>query len=128
MGGVVEVPLGLFVATTVYVGITGLVGIVVALLAGPALIINRPRSAYWNDWNSSLKAPWLFWKIGALWYRIAELLGNYILPAPQRVSDMASAYFRSQVHRFKTAAISARPPGIPSHLIIVDGRAMWHTK
>jgi hypothetical protein len=27
----------------------------------------------------------------------AELLGNYVLPAPQRVSDMAFAYCKSQV-------------------------------
>ena len=30
-------------------------------------------------------------------YRVAELFGNYVLPAPQRVSDLACAYFRSQV-------------------------------
>jgi hypothetical protein len=27
----------------------------------------------------------------------AELLGNYVLPAPQRVSDMTFAYCKSQV-------------------------------
>jgi len=28
---------------------------------------------------------------------VAEMLGNYMLPAPQRVSDMAFAYCKSQV-------------------------------
>eukprot|EP00775_Hariotina_reticulata_P006657 gene6657-6882_t len=110
MDSVVEVPFGLFVASTVYIGTTVVIAVLIALLASPALVISRPRNAYWNDWNSALKAPWLCWHIGNFWYRVIELLGNYFMPAPQRVSDMASAYFRSQV------IITVNELGVPEAL------------
>lgn len=97
MAGTVALPTGLVIAGGVWIGVTVVAAVTIVLICSPMLIINRPKSAYWADWNDSQKAPWIFWHIGGLWYRINELLGNYVLPAPQRVTDLASYYIRSQV-------------------------------
>lgn len=93
----VELPAALVLAGGLYIGLSALLGLAAAVLLAPLLIINRSQSRYWDDWNASLRAPWLFWHIGGFWYRFTELLGNHVLPAPQRVADLACAYFRSQV-------------------------------
>jgi hypothetical protein len=80
---IIALPQWAVVAGGVYIGVTLLLAAALALLCSPMLIINRPKSAYWQDWNDSQKAPWLFWHIGGFWYRAQELLGNYVLPAPQ---------------------------------------------
>ena len=66
----VELPLGLVVLGSTYIGITIAIGVVISLLTAPTFFVYRRKSAYFDDWNSSLKAPWLFWWIGGLWYRI----------------------------------------------------------
>lgn len=106
----IALPQWAVVAGGAYIGFTLLLAAGLALLCSPMLIINRPKSAYWQDWNDSQKAPWIFWHIGAFWYRVQELLGNYVLPAPQRVCDMASAFFRSQV------IITVNELGVPEAL------------
>jgi len=71
----VELPLGLVILGSTYIGITIAIGALVSLLTSPSLILHRRKSAYFDDWNSGLKAPWLFWYIGGLWYRLTgELL------------------------------------------------------
>ncbi|KIY91439.1 hypothetical protein MNEG_16524, partial [Monoraphidium neglectum] len=91
-----EIPDALFAIGLVYIIISSLLLGVIGLLTTPTLAIARRRSQYFDDWNAALKAPWLFWHIGGLLFRVQELLGNYVLPAPQRVCDMAYGYFRSQ--------------------------------
>ncbi|KAF8068171.1 sfmM3 [Scenedesmus sp. PABB004] len=81
-----------------------------AVFCSPMAIIVRPAKAYWADWNTSQAAPWFFWHLGGLWYRLSELLGNWVLPAPQRVADMASSFFRCQ------AIITLNELGVPEAL------------
>jgi hypothetical protein len=83
MSATIALPQWTVVIGGAYICSTLLLGAGLLLLCSPMLIINRPKSAYWQDWNDSQNAPWLFWIIGGLWYRIQELLGNYVLPAPQ---------------------------------------------
>lgn len=97
MAGTITLPSGLVIAGAIWIGVTFVVALGLMLVCSPILIINRPKSAYWADWNDSQKAPWVFWHIGGFWYRFCELLGNYVLPAPQRVTDLASSFIRSQV-------------------------------
>jgi hypothetical protein len=70
MATMVELPLGLVVLGSTYIGITIAITIVISLLTSPIPIIWRRKSAYFDDWNSALKAPWLFWWIGGFWYRL----------------------------------------------------------
>lgn len=98
-----EVPTGLVVAAGAYIAVSGLLLAGLALLASPALVISRRRRAYFEDWNGALSAPWLFWHIAGWLFRAQELLGNYVVPAPQRVCDLAFSHFRSQV---RGAAVS----------------------
>ena len=93
----VEVPLALAVACGATTAAALAIGLGLALLASPALVITRRRSQYFDDWNAALKAPWLFWHVGSLLFRLQELFGNYVVPAPQRVCDLTAGYMRSQV-------------------------------
>lgn len=107
----VTVPLPLFCLAIAYTVVTALIGLVVSVLLAPALILSRRRADYFKDYNATaLAAPWLFWHIGGAWHRVCELLGNYFLPAPQRVCDMASAYMRS------AALITLSELGVPDEL------------
>lgn len=90
----IALPTGLVIAGGVYIGLTLVVLAAIALLCSPMIIINRRKTAYWDDWNASQKAPWLFWHIGGLWYRVSELLGNYVLPAPQVGSHQEQLYLQ----------------------------------
>jgi hypothetical protein len=92
----VEVPTGLVIVASLYTALTIVISLVVSLLTSPVLVVNRPKRAYFDDWNDALKAPWLFWHIGGWLYRLQELLGNYVLPAPQRATDVVAYMMRSQ--------------------------------
>ena len=109
----VEVPLGLAVACGAYTAVTLALGAALLVLASPALVINRLPRQYFDDWNAALKAPWLFWHVGSLLFRLQELFGNYVVPAPQRICDMTAAYMRSQVCSFVCLCWCAR------------GRCVW---
>lgn len=65
-----ELPLGLVILGSTYIGITIAVTVIVSVLTSPIPIIWRRKPAYFDDWNSALKAPWVFWWIGGLWYRL----------------------------------------------------------
>ncbi|GBF98937.1 hydroxyneurosporene methyltransferase [Raphidocelis subcapitata] len=93
----IAVPEPVFWAAAAYIAASGLLLAGLAVLAAPALVITRRRSRYFEDWNEALHAPWFFWHVGGFLFRIQELLGNYVLPAPQRVCDLAHSHFRAQV-------------------------------
>jgi hypothetical protein len=65
-----ELPLGLVILGSTTIGISIAVTIMVSVMQLPSLFIIRRKSAYFDDWNSALRAPWVFWWIGGLWYRI----------------------------------------------------------
>lgn len=112
-------PTALVVAAAVYVGATALLLAAAALLALPVVcVVRRPKSRYFDDWRGSVRAPWLFWRVGGALYRLQEVLGNYVLPAPQRVCELAYSYVRAQV----VIAVSAL--GIPDLLHANGGRPM----
>lgn len=94
-----EVSTVTYVASAAYIAVTGALLGALALFAVPAVMITRRRASYFDDWNDTLQAPWLFWHIGGLLFRAQELFGNYVLPAPQRVCDLAYSHFRSQVRQ-----------------------------
>ncbi|KAI8476834.1 MAG: O-methyltransferase-domain-containing protein [Monoraphidium minutum] len=79
-----EIPDALVAAAAAYIVLSALLLSGLALLASPVLVIARRRARFFDDWNAALRAPWLFWHIGGLLFRIQELIGNYVLPAPQR--------------------------------------------
>jgi hypothetical protein len=91
-----EVPAPLVWAAVAYMAASGLALAALGLLASPAAGVVRRRGAFFHDWNAALSAPWLFWHIGGLLFRLQETLGNYVLPAPQRVCELAYSHFRSQ--------------------------------
>lgn len=95
----VAVPYALFVVGVAYIAITAVIFTAAFWFISPMFTINRRRSQYFDDWNVALHVPWVFWHIGAWWFRIQELLGNYVLPAPQRVMDLATQYMKSQVRK-----------------------------
>lgn len=70
MVATVELPVPLMVLGTVTIAISIAVTVLTSLMQLPTLFIIRRKSAYFDDYNSALKAPWLFWWIGGLWYRI----------------------------------------------------------
>jgi len=98
-----EVPAWAVTSACVYIAASGFVLGILGLLALPALVITRRKRAYFADWNEALRAPWLFWHIGGLLFRVQELLGNYVVPAPQRVCDLAFSHFRSQVRECRSS-------------------------
>jgi hypothetical protein len=92
-----EVAAPVFWAAVAYIALSGALLAGLGVLALPAAFTIRRRAAFFQDWNSALAAPWFFWHVGGVLFRIQEMLGNYILPAPQRVCELASAHMRSQV-------------------------------
>lgn len=70
MVATVELPVVVLVFGIVIIAIGIAVTILTSLMLVPTLFIIRRKAAYFDDWNRALKAPWLFWWIGGLWYRI----------------------------------------------------------
>jgi hypothetical protein len=70
MTATVELPVGLMVLGTSYIALTIVIGLANAVLTAPLMAMIRRKSAYFDDWNEGLKAPWVFWRIGGLWFRI----------------------------------------------------------
>lgn len=70
LDGVVELPAWVVWASVAYISLTIAIGVILALFVSPAFIIARPRHAYFDDWNVSQRAPWLFWHIAGFWYDI----------------------------------------------------------
>jgi hypothetical protein len=63
-------PTGLVILGSITIGVSIAVSVLSSILTSPSLFVFRRKSAYFDDWNSALKAPWIFWWIGSLWYRI----------------------------------------------------------
>jgi hypothetical protein len=95
----IAVPDALFWAAVAWIAASGLLLGAVAVFAAPALVTSRRPARYFDDWNGALRAPWFFWHVGGLLFRLQELLGNYVLPAPQRACDIAASFLRAQVGR-----------------------------
>ena len=93
----VEVPFFLVVLASVYTAITIAIGVALQIVMIHVFVVNRSKKAYFHDWNDALKFPMLSFQIGGWLYRFQELLGNYLIPAPQRALDVTSYMMKSQV-------------------------------